>query len=61
MKQDVDKKLMINVITCSMLDYTSTSYDYDTENGVYKSTVLEPTNVFNKKKQAFAVGKHEIW
>ena len=37
---NLDKKLMINEITCSMLDSPSTS-DYDeTENGVYKSTVL---------------------
>ena len=36
-------KLMINATTCSILESPST-YDYDEMyNGVYKSTVLEPT------------------
>ena len=34
LKQDVDKKLMINPITFSMLDYSSSSDDDDTENSV---------------------------
>ena len=37
-----EKKLMINAITCSMLESLSTS-DYDViENCVYKSTDLDP-------------------
>ena len=40
LKQNFDKKLMINVITSSMLDYPSTSDYYEMENGVSKSTVL---------------------
>ena len=43
LKQDVDKKLIINAITCSMLEYPSTSDYYEMENCVSKSTVLEPT------------------
>ena len=43
LKQDVDKKLMINAITCSVLQSPYTSGDDDMENGVYKSTLLEPT------------------
>ena len=38
----IDPKLTIKAITCSMLESPSTS-DYDEiENGVSKSTVLEP-------------------
>ena len=56
LKQDVDNKLMINDITCSMLEYPSTSDDDDMENGVFKPTVLElkiqhltkETNLFHK-------------
>ena len=43
LKQGIDKKLTINVITCSMLESPSTSNDDDMENDVYKSTPLEPT------------------
>ena len=43
LKQDVDKKLMINVITCSILECPSTFDDDETNSGVYKSTVLEHT------------------
>ena len=40
LEQKFDQKLMINMITCSMLEYPYT-YDYDDmENGVYKSTFL---------------------
>ena len=39
LKQDVDNKLMMNVITCSMLESPNTSDDNDIENGVSKSTV----------------------
>ena len=34
LKQEFDKKLMINVITCSMLDSSSTFDCDDTDNGV---------------------------
>ena len=34
LKQDFDKKIMINTITCSMLESPSTSDYYDTDNGV---------------------------
>ena len=40
LKQDVDKKLIINAIACSMLESPSTSDYDDIENSVYKSTVL---------------------
>ena len=43
LKQDADKKLIINAITCSMLEYPLTSGDDEMENGVSKSIVLEPT------------------
>ena len=43
LKQNVDHKLMINMITCSMLEFSST-YDYnEMENDVFVSTLLEPT------------------
>ena len=42
-KKDVDKKLMINTITCLVLESPYTSDKDDMDNGVYKSTVLEPT------------------
>ena len=35
-KRDIDKKLMITAINCSMLKYLSTYKYYDTDNGVYK-------------------------
>ena len=31
--KNVDKKMMINAITCSIMDYTSTSYDDDVNTG----------------------------
>ena len=37
---------MINAITCSMLEYPSTSDDYDMNNAAYKSTWLETTIKF---------------
>ena len=40
LKQKADRKLIINVFTCSMLESPSTSYFYDMYNGVYKSTDL---------------------
>ena len=40
LKHHFDKKLMINEITCSILDSPSTSDYDDMENGVSKSTVL---------------------
>ena len=43
LKKDVDKRLMINVINCSMLESPSTSGYDEMDNGVSKSTVLEPT------------------
>ena len=43
LKQDVDKKLTINAITCSILNFPFTSDDDEMENGVNKSIVLEPT------------------
>ena len=50
LKQDFDKKLMIHAITSSMLDSPSTfNYD-DMDNGVSKSTVLEPTTKHLMKK-----------
>ena len=42
LKQDVDKKLTMNTISCSLLESSSTSDDNEMDNGVYKSTVLEP-------------------
>ena len=43
LKQNFDRNLMINAITCSILKCPSTS-DYDEmENGVYKSKVINPT------------------
>ena len=42
-EQDIDKTLMINAITCSMLE-SSCNFDYDkVYNNFSKSTVLEPT------------------
>ena len=43
LKQEVDKKSMIDIINCSMLESLSTSDDNEMENGVSKSTALEPT------------------
>ena len=40
LKQYFDNKLMLNVITCSMLEYPSYSDCDDMGNGVSKSTVL---------------------
>ena len=40
LKQNFNHKLMINVITCSMLESPSTSDYDDMDNGVSKSTVL---------------------
>ena len=49
-KQDVDYEVIINVITFLLLEYTSIS-DYDKmDNGVSKSTVLEPTTKHLMKK-----------
>ena len=43
LKQNIDHKLMINFINCSILESPYT-YDYDDmKNGVSKSTVLETT------------------
>ena len=39
LKKDVDKKLMINTITCLMLEFLSTSDYYEMENGFSKQTV----------------------
>ena len=41
LKKDADKKLMINVMTCSMLNSPSISDYYDMDNGVSNSIVLE--------------------
>ena len=41
---------MIIAITCSMLEYSSTSYDYYIGHGVSKSASLEPT-INNSMKQ----------
>ena len=41
LKQDVDKKSVIIMITCSMLEYPSTSDDDEMNNGISKSTILE--------------------
>ena len=43
LKQNFDKKSMINSINCLILESPSTSDYDDMENGVSKSTVLEPT------------------
>ena len=43
LKQNFDYKLMINSINFSILEFPSTSYYDDMDNGVSKSTVLEPT------------------
>ena len=43
LKQKFDHKLMINAMNSSMMESTTT-YDYDyIDNGVHKSTLLEPT------------------
>ena len=42
LKHDLDQKLIINVITCSILESKSTSGYDDIYNSVPKSTVLEP-------------------
>ena len=56
-KQDAEKKLMINVITCSMLDSPSTSDDNDMNTGVSKSTSLEPTiKKWTKEKNSWRLG-----
>ena len=39
LKQDVDKKLMVNVNYFSMLEFPYTCDDNDMDNGVSKSTV----------------------
>ena len=39
-EKDVDKKFIINSITCSTLESPSTSDGYDMDNSVYKSTYL---------------------
>ena len=39
-KQNFDKKLMINGINCSMLEYQPTSDYDDTDKGVSKPTLL---------------------
>ena len=43
LKQDVDNKLIINVITCSILESLYTSDYAEMENGVFKLTCLELT------------------
>ena len=43
LKQDVDKKLMINEINFSMFDSPYTSNNDKVDNGVSRSSVLEPT------------------
>ena len=55
LKQDVDKKFMINKITCSMFESPSTSDDDDDmDNGVSKTTLLEPTiKPFNEINKPF--------
>ena len=47
---------MLNVITCSMLESPSTSDGDDMDNGVSKSTFLEPKIQHLMEKQAFSVG-----
>ena len=61
LKQDIDKKLWINGITCSMLESPSTYENDDMGNGVSKSTVLEHTIKNLIKEKAFAIGQHKIW
>ena len=41
--KQIDHKLMINTITCSMLESPYTYYYDDVDNGVSKSILLEPT------------------
>ena len=41
--KNVDKNLVINAITCSVLEYLFTSDDYEINISIYKSTSLEPT------------------
>ena len=43
LKQDVDNKLILNVITSSILESPSTSDYGEMDNGVLKSTCLERT------------------
>ena len=40
LKQGVDKKSIINAITCSTLKSPSAFYDDEMDNGVYKSALL---------------------
>ena len=61
LKKDVDKKLMINSITCSILESPSYSDDDDTYYVFSESKVLEPKIKHLIKKQAFSVGQHAIW
>ena len=43
LKQNIDHKLTINLITCSILESPYTSDYDDMKNDVSKSTLLEPT------------------
>ena len=53
-KQESDQKLMINVINCSMLESPSTSGYDEMDNGVSKSTVLEPTIKHSMKETSLS-------
>ena len=61
LKQNFDLQLIINMITCSMLQYPSTSDYDDMENGVSKSTLLQPTiNHLMKEKSIGRQAAHNL-
>ena len=50
LKQDVDIKWIINVITCSILESLSTSDYGEMDNGVFKLTYLKRTITYLTKE-----------
>ena len=60
LKQDLDKKLMINEINCLMLESVSTYYYDDMDNGVSKSIALEPTIKHSMKETSLGCGVEHL-